>query len=69
MFTGKKSKKPLHLVNSAQFPKKNKEEGIMYEIITGYKLRKHIDLLPLSIGDRPSASIESFTQYLHDDIL
>ena len=41
-----------------------------FEILTGYKPRKPIYLLPLPIGDWPSVS-ESFAQYLldlHDDI-
>ena len=36
-----------------------------FERVTGYKSRKPIGL-PLPIDDRPSASIESCAQHLHD---
>ena len=36
-----------------------------FEIVTGYKLRKPIDLL-LPIVDWPSALAELFAQHLHD---
>jgi len=37
-----------------------------FEVVTGYQPRKPINLLPMSIGDRPSASVESFAQHLHE---
>ena len=44
----------------------NRSTGISpFEVVTGYRPRKPIDL-HMSIGDRPSASAESFAQHLHE---
>jgi len=37
-----------------------------FEVVTEYRPRKPIDLLPMSIGDRSSASADSFAQHLHE---
>ena len=37
-----------------------------FEVVTSCQPRKHISLLPIPLGDRPSASAESFAQNLHE---
>ena len=45
----------------------NRSTGLSpFEIVTGCKSRKPINLLLIPIGDRPSASVESFAQHVHD---
>ena len=44
----------------------NRSTGLSsFEVVTGYRPGKPMNLLFISIGDHPNASADSFAQYLH----
>lgn len=56
----------LPMVEFAYNNSVNRSSLTLFEIVTECKPKILIDLLPISIGDRPGASVESFTEHLCD---